>query len=155
MEKALAGFVVALASLHVSSRQRFCVKTHQKRRAFRCFPSKHKPSHLHKKRETLASRQSLKRSIYRISASLSQDTDNMEQQKQLQSLTNEYQSLQNGMPLILTLEGCLSSMEMLILCRHEHFGHSTPKARKPAAREQGRSKSTTIYYISRCMMPQY
>ena len=35
-------------------------------------------------------------------------------------------------------------MEMLILCRHEHFGHSTPKARKPAAREQGRPEGATL-----------
>jgi hypothetical protein len=50
----------------------------------------------------------------------------MEQQKQLQSLTNEYQSLQNG--TILTLEERLSLGKMLILYRHEQFGHSTPKA---------------------------
>ena len=87
---------------------------HQKRRAFRCFTSRHKPSRLHKNRETRASRQSLKRSIYRKSASLSQDTGNMEQQKQLQSLTNEYQSLQNGMSVILTLVECLSFTKMLI-----------------------------------------
>jgi hypothetical protein len=79
----------------------------------------------------------------------------MEQQKQLQSLTNEYQSLQNGMHVILTFEEVLGLIEMLTICRYEHFGHSTPKARKPAAREQGRSEGTRMNSIGRPAKFQY
>lgn len=68
----------------------------------------------------------------------------MDQQKQLQSLSNEYQSLQNGTHTYCASALPLSIENVLIFGRHEQSGHSTPEARKPAARKQGSAEGTAV-----------
>jgi hypothetical protein len=72
----------------------------------------------------------------------------MEQQKQLRSLSDEYQSLQNGMRICSIADEGVYIAAILMFGRYEQLGHSTSKARKPAAGKQGCAEGVLVETLS-------
>jgi hypothetical protein len=142
--------VAALASLHVRARQRFCVERQEE--SVLLFHSR-KPL----KTSFLRPKNHLRLSEYPSN----QSTPNQPHRATIQTLWSNRSSFSrcptNTSRYKMVCATVSASREdrdlikMLTYFRYEHSGHSTPKAREPAAREQGCPKGTRTKSIGAFM----